>query len=160
MKYGDFSSIVQLGVGLHLGTALLQIYGEIGLQPLIRSIARIRSLFLAPEHERPSKATEEAVDQLESKYEIFRIQLFNEFKKYILINSGIAIFLAMALVIIALFADVEIADGMEWTVVLMVSLSLAPAPITLGRLWWDARQRVKPMKEEADKIEKQALAGK
>ena len=32
MKYGDFSSLVQLGAGLHIGTAFLQVYGELGVE--------------------------------------------------------------------------------------------------------------------------------
>ena len=45
MKYGDLASIVQLGVGLHVGTAVLQLYGELGVQPLERKISGIRRLF-------------------------------------------------------------------------------------------------------------------
>ena len=48
MKYGDFSSVVQLGVGLHVGTALLQLYGELGVQPLVRVLNRTRSLLNRP----------------------------------------------------------------------------------------------------------------
>lgn len=66
MKYGDFSSVVQLGVGLHVGTVVLQLYGDIGLQPLNRALARLRSLFLAPEHERPPKEFEDELLGIEA----------------------------------------------------------------------------------------------
>ena len=55
MKYGDLSSVVQLGVGLHVGGAVLQLFGELGV-PLERRIARIRGLFRLPEAERPPGA--------------------------------------------------------------------------------------------------------
>jgi hypothetical protein len=88
MKYGDFSSLVQLGVGLHAGTALLQIYGEIGVQPLIRTLTRIRKLLEG------EVATEEPavdnLDQLDTEFDIFRIQLFNEFKRYVIANFAVA----------------------------------------------------------------------
>ena len=158
MKYGDFSSLVQLGVGLHVGAALLQMYGELGVAPLVRTIGRVRSLFLAPEAERPPKALEDELDRLESRYEIFRIRLFQEYRKYVVINSIVAIVLAVMLVAIALKAQDDVAEGYEWTIVMMVALSLLPAPITLGALWIDADRQVKPIKKEADDLEKRALA--
>jgi len=158
MKYGDFSSLVQLGVGLHVGTALLQMYGELGVAPLVRSLGRTRSLFLAPETERPPKALEDELDRLESKYEIFKIRLFQEYRKYVVINSLVASLLAIILVVIAYKAQDDVADGYEWTTVVMFAFSLLPAPLTLGALWTDANEQVKPMKDEADDLEKRALA--
>jgi len=158
MKYGDFSSLIQLGVGLHVGTALLQMYGELGIAPLVRTIDRTRSLFLVPESERPPKPLEEDLDRLESKYEIFRIRLFQEYRKYVLINSLVAISLAITLVAIAYKAQDDVAAGYEWTTVLMFVFSLLPAPLTLGALWIDANRQVKPMKDEADSLEKKVLA--
>jgi hypothetical protein len=159
MKYGDFSSLVQLGVGLHVGTAFLQMYGELGMAPLTRTIGRTRSLFLAPEPERPSKALEHQLDRLDSKYEIFKIQLFQEYRKYVAINSFLAIVLGIILAVIAFKADDPITERWEWTTVFMTGLSLLPAPITLGVLWVEASYRVKPMKTEADALEERALAG-
>jgi hypothetical protein len=48
MKNGDLSSVVQLGVGLHVGTAVLQIFADFGVTPLERRIARVRTLFQLP----------------------------------------------------------------------------------------------------------------
>lgn len=158
MKYGDFSSLVQLGVGLHFGTALLQLYGELGVAPLVRTIARTRSLFAVPKDERPPKAIEDDLDRLESKYEIFKIQLFNEYKKYVFFNLAVAFVLAVMLAIIAFKADDTIADAWEPVTVLIVFLSIFPAPITLGVLWFDAGRQVKPLKFEADKVEERALS--
>lgn len=158
MKYGDFSSVVQLGVGLHVGTALLQLYGELGVQPLVRVLDRTRSLFLVPESERPPKDLEEELARIESRYEIFKIQLFQEYRKFVRMNSIAAIVLAIILVIIAYKAQEDVAEGYEWQTVLMFALSLLPAPITLGVLWVDASRQVKPIKEQADDLERRALA--
>lgn len=152
--------MIQLGVGLHAGAALLQMYGDLGIAPLVRTIGRTRSLFLAPQEERPPKAIEDELDHLESKYEIFRIQLFQEYRNYVLVNSFFAVVLAIILAVIAFKAEDPIGDGWEWTIILMVGLSVLPAPITLGVLWYDASQRVKPMTDEADKLEKRALVGR
>jgi hypothetical protein len=158
MNYGDFSSVVQLGVGLHLGTALLQLYGELGVQPLVRTIDRTRRLFILPEDERPPKYIEDELDGLESRFEIFKIQLFQEYRKYVAINSAVALILVVILTILAFKATDPITEWWDWVAVLMVAISILPAPVTLGALWFDAEQRMKPMKAEADSLERRALS--
>jgi len=111
MKYGDLSSIVQLGVGLHVGTAVLQLYGELGIAPLERRITRIRRLFRVPEPERPSRELEEELNWVESRYELFKIEFFREYRWCVALNSIVALVLAVLLVVIALKADDQIADG-------------------------------------------------
>lgn len=83
MNYGDLASIVQLGVGLHLGTAVLQIYGELGVAPFERRIARIRSL-IRPEA--TATELEAELSQLEGRYELFKIEFFNQYRFYISIS--------------------------------------------------------------------------
>jgi hypothetical protein len=159
MKYGDLSSIVQLGVGLHVGTAVLQLFGELGVAPLKRRLTRIRSLFRVPEAERPPKSLEEELDQLESRYELFNIDFFNQYRWCVALNSIIAIVLAVFLIIIAIKADDVIQDGYEWFAVTSIALSFFPAPIILGVLWFDARRRVRTLKATAHSIETRALEG-
>lgn len=147
---------MQLGVGLHVGTAVLQLYGELGVQPLARAIARTRSLFLAPEPERPPKDVEEDLDRLEGRFEIFKIRLFKEYKKFILGNSIVAGLLAAVLTVLAYKADDEITESWQAVSVLIVALSLLPAPVSLGVLWFDADRQIKPLKREADALEARA----
>jgi hypothetical protein len=156
IKYGDFSSLVQLGVGLHVGTALLQLYGEIAVEPLTRTLSRTRSLFLAPQDERPSKAIEEELEGLESRYEIFKIQLFYEYRRYVFFNLVVAGVLAITLAILAYKAEDPITEGWFWTTIAMVALSILPGPISLAVLWFDASSQVKPLRQEADDLEKRA----
>jgi hypothetical protein len=160
MKYGEFSSLVQLGVGLHVGTAVLQLYGELGVQPLSRAIARTRSLFVLPEDERPPTEIEDDLDRLESRYEIFKIRFFKEYKKFVLGNAIVAVALAITLTVLAFKADDVITEAWQPVTVLFVFFSLFPAPVTLGVLWFDAGRQVKPMKQEADALEKRALEGR
>jgi hypothetical protein len=159
MRYSDLSSVVQLGVGLHVGTAVLQLYGEFGMAPLERRLGRVRSLFRLPEAERPPKELEEQLDRLESRYDLFKIEFFAQYRWCVAFNSIVAGILAVLLTIIAIKAETVIEDGYEWFVVLAVGLSFLPAPIILGALWWDARHRVEPLKVEAARIEAQALEG-
>jgi hypothetical protein len=153
MKYGDFSSLVQLGAGLHIGTALLQIYGEFGMQPLVRMISRIRSLVPRGIHSE-REGIEEDLSALESDFEIFQIRLFKEYETYVKINSIVAVLLVIALTVIAYKADDEIATEMA---VAFVALSIFPAPITLFAFWVDAAAALGPIKKRADELEKRSL---
>jgi hypothetical protein len=156
MKYGDFASLVQLGVGLHVGTALLQLYGELGVAPLARALSRTRGLFAAPENERPPKEIEEELERLESRYEIFKVRLFKEYRKYVFFNLLAAALLAIILTIIAFKADDAITPAWEWMTILMPVLSVLPGPISLAVLWIDANRQVKPMRATADELEERA----
>ncbi|WJR77070.1 hypothetical protein [Bradyrhizobium sp. NP1] len=158
MKYGDLSSIVQLGVGLHVGTAVLQLYGELGIAPLERRISRIRRLFRLPdEAERPSRELEEELNWVESRYELFKIEFFREYRWCVALNSAVAFLLAVLLIVIALKADDQILGGYEFFAVFAIAASFLPAPVILGSLWVDARRRVKKLKSKAEAIEKRAL---
>jgi hypothetical protein len=156
MKYGDFSSLVQLGVGLHVGTAILQLYGEIGAEPLVRTLARIKGVL--PEESDPASAElREEYDQLASDYDIFKIRLFNEYKRYIKINAWVAVALIIVLTVIAFKAEDVIDENWIVITIPIVALSVLPAGCTLSALWYDASQLVVPMKSRADKLEIKAL---
>ena len=157
MKYGDLASVVQLGVGVHLGTALMQLYGELGVKPLARVLERTRSLFAGPEKERPTKVIEEELERLESRYEIFKIRLFQEYRKYVFFNLGVAATLAIILIILAFKADNPIMNGWDWTAILISALSVLPGPLSLGALWIDANRQVRPMRLAADELEARAI---
>lgn len=158
MNYGDFSSLVQLGVGLHLGAALLQMYGELGVAPLARTLGRVRGLFSAPESERPPLDIQVELERIESRFEIFRIQLFQEYRKYVIINSVNAGMLSIILVFLSVYYQSEINDKQDWILVVLVFMSIMPAPISLGILWFDASRLVGPMKREADDLERKAIS--
>lgn len=158
MKYGDLASIVQLGVGLHVGTAVLQLYGELGFAPLERRLSRIKRLFLLPEAERPPVELEEELDQLEGRYELFKIDFFNRYRWCVAVNSIVAAALAVFLIIIAIKADDKISGNWGYFfAVFAIAMSFLPAFFVLGGLWYDARRRVGTLKSEADSIETRAL---
>jgi hypothetical protein len=151
MKYGDFSSLVQLGAELHAGTALLQLYGDIGLAPLVRRISRIRSL--VDIRSMPVDIIDEFV-RVESDFEIFKIQHFNAYKKFVKANFGFAVALVTLLIVLAYMADSEI--PIELTVG-VIALSIFPAPITVAVLWIDASNSSKQIRERAERLERRAI---
>lgn len=153
MKFGDFSSLVQLGAGLHIGTAILQLYGDLGVQPLVRTMARIKNILA----ERNESTKSEFLDELlsvEGSFEIFKIQLFNEFKWYVKANTCVATLLVLILIFIAYKAEDTISA--EFTV-FVVAASILPAPITLFALWRDAARVLGPIKARADDLESRIL---
>jgi hypothetical protein len=148
MKYGDLSTIAQLGVGLNVGTAVLQFYTELGIKPLDQKIARIKSLFLVENvAERPPEALREELNQLESRYELFKIDFFQAYKWCVGLLTAVAFLLAVFLVMIALWADVSIEGTWVWFPVAVITLSLATAPLTLGWLWLKASVRRRPRRK-------------
>lgn len=149
MNFGDFSSIVQLGVGLHLGTALLQMYGEIGLQPMIRSIERMQNVAEDPNH----PPTDEHRDQLAtivSRFEVYKIQMFTEYKRYLIANSVVAAMLTVILVFISYCYSTPISPQCS---IIFVALSILPAPLTLFCHWHDATSALRPLMDAAKALE-------
>jgi hypothetical protein len=122
-----------------------------------RRLARIRDLFKLPESDCPSPELREELDRLEGRYGLFKIGFFKQYRWLVAVNSIIAAVLAVFLIIIACMADDHIPDGDEWFAVVAIFLSFVPAPLMLGALWWDARQRVAPLKKIADDIERRAI---
>ena len=153
MKYGDFSSLVQLGVGFHAGTALLQLYSDIGLAPLIRRIERIRRLVAIDGT--PEGLKNEAL-RVGGDLEIFRIKHFNAYKKFVAFNFVVAFGLAALLVVMAFVAESELPAEIAFFI---VAASILPGPITIGILWWESSQELKEVKERAERLEQQALRG-
>lgn len=155
MKYGDFSSLVQLGVGLHAGTALLQLYGELGLQPFMRSLERLRER--RDNKSSPPKLADfdDELHQLEARFAVFRIRFFNSYKTSAKINLVVGIGLAVLLMVIAFIADelLSISGG-----ILISAACLLPATITLAVLWWDASTNLSPLLKSAEKLESDADA--
>lgn len=153
MNVQDFASVVQLGVGLHAGSAILQIYGEIGLQPMIRSIDRLKSL-ADDKNFPPDVEYEERIREVSSAFDIFKIRMAKEYRGYLLVNALVAAFLTVALAVMAYTAQWEMPLVIS---VLLVALSTMPAPITLFSFWKDADQELRPLKAKVAAIEKALL---
>lgn len=125
MKLGDLSSVVQLGVGLHAGTAILQSVAEFMGTPLSRRIERLRLLaeIKAKRDPKYNGCFQEACDLL-GDLEVKKVQFFNEYKEIVSLNAGIAIALAILLSILAFCAEWEppLAIALAF-----IALSLLPA---------------------------------
>ncbi len=138
MSLGDFSSVVQLGVGLHAGTAILQSVIEIAGTPLSRRIERLRQLaeVKAKRDAKYDDCFDEACN-LQGDLEVKKIQFFNEYKVVVQVNGGVAISLCFLLAAIAFLAKWE---APVWAGIIIVALSFIPAGLSLlflHRRWAD-----------------------
>ena len=149
MNFGDFSSLVQLGVGLHLGTALLQMYGEIGLQPMIRLIERMQNVVEDPNHP-PQEEHRDQLATIISRFGVYKIQMFTDYKRYLVANSVVAALLTLILVFISYCYSTPISPQCS---IIFVALSILPAPVTLFCHWHDATKALRPLLEAAKKLE-------
>lgn len=150
------SSVVQLGVSIHLGTALLQLYGEFGVQPLIRIIDRIKVLFADSELQ-ISDADKREFSEIESDFAIFKIRLFNEYTKFFKLNSIVATALFGILIYLAFVAQEAVPQNNMKYMVLIAALSSLPAPVTLYLLWSKASSALAPLIKRADRLEGRIL---
>jgi hypothetical protein len=153
MEYGDFSGLVQLGIGLHLGAALLQLYGEIGFQPLVRVIDRIDSIISGDEgHNNKDLISEK--EELKSEFDIFKIQLFNEYRHYMYVNTVVAGILLILVIYMSYMPD----ETLDYVFsIFIVAFSVLPALCTIFAIWVDVSKAVKPLKKRADKLEQKVL---
>lgn len=86
-----------------------------------------------------------------------KIEFFNQYRFYMVVNSIVALALAVLLIIIAIKAADVITEGWEWFAVLSIAMSLLPAPLTLVALWFEARRRLRTLMSDAERIESEAL---
>lgn len=178
MKYGDFSSLVQLGVGLHVGTALLQIYGEIGVAPLERRLARLRSLVEASESpgdqvagelgdgvgEAPTEENatssngevELTLSRLESDLVIFKVQFSQEYWWYTRVNAVVAGLLIIFLIVISYKFDDELPGFIS---IVFTFFSALPALMSLAMLWGGSERVLSPLRQRVEKLEDRAIGG-
>jgi len=141
-----------------VGTAVLQLYTELGVKPLEQKIARIRSLFLVENvAERPPDPLREELDRLESRYDLFKIEFFQEYKWCVGLMTGVACLLAIFLVMIAAWAEVTIEGAWYWFPGAAIILSFAPAPVTLVVLWLIASLRLASLKRDTENLEQRAV---
>jgi hypothetical protein len=104
-----------------------------------------------------SPVTWEELDLLESRYELFKIEFFQEYKWCVGLTAGVACVLAIFLVMIAAWAEATIERDWDWFLGAAIVLSFAPAPVTLAWLWLAASLRVRPLESDTENLEQRAV---
>lgn len=157
MILGDFSSMVQLGVGLHAGTALFQSIFELAGTPMANRIARLAELA-----EIKTKAESSLQEQLDTAHDILgdlesrRIMFLRDYKNLVLANGGVAIGLVVALTFISFDAQ----EVISWPVgAFLVALSIVPAAISLIFLCNSWNKKMGPLRASIETLERALLPG-
>jgi hypothetical protein len=149
MKLGDFASVLQLGVGLHVGSALLQTVAEFASSPISKRIERLAKLATlrrtrleaigSSETAAATALEDDTLDTL-STLELKKVQFFNEYRIAAIVNTCAAAALFALLVLAAVEADFCIHG---FAAALIVISSFAPAVLSLAILWvrWDVNTK-------------------
>jgi hypothetical protein len=85
-----------------------------------------------------------------SRFEVYKIQMFTEYKRYLIANSIVAAMLTAILVFIAYRYSTLISPQCS---IIFVAFSVLPAPITLFCHWHDATTALRPLLDSAKDLE-------
>ncbi len=155
MTLGDFSSLVQLGVGLHAGTALLQSITELTESPLSRRLSRLHKI--AGVKLGSNANTQDLYDQasdLIGDLEIKKVQFFNEYKEVVAVNGACAVTLALLLALIAFLFSQET----HFIIGFLITLaSLGPASASLLFLWFRWKSNTEVLRQSVEALHNQLL---
>jgi hypothetical protein len=157
MKVQDFFSIVQLGVGIHVGTAILHLIGEFGVAPVERRIENI-AIWLREESAASIKLEdeEEELKDIQLLVHIYT-EYTNEYRKLAIGMIGVAGVLAFALAIMSFVADSDISILVALGLVL---LSFIPATIAFAYMLQKATAALAPIIRQVDGMERSMHAKK
>ena len=152
MKLVDFSSLIQLGVGLHAGTAFLQFVSEFANVPLSKKLQRLHNIIVekSKKNEAYREMTEGILDLI-SDLDLKIVQIFNEYKVAVIINILVAAILT-ALLVWASFCTETVLSLKEALVISFVSI--LPAPTSVFALWIRWRRNTSSLSGAARKMEK------
>ena len=162
MKLADFASLVQLGVGLHAGTAVLQLANELGLGPTERRLERAER-FCQYRHSRAKnteqkKAVEDAIDNLSgvrNEFERVKQQFFAEYRRLTNLNLATCLSLTGLLIWISFAPDRTI--GLL-SASALTAISVAPAIVSICYLFLRLRTPLKGIAADIAAAETKALA--
>ncbi|WP_050382311.1 hypothetical protein [Bradyrhizobium pachyrhizi] len=158
MTLGDFSSLVQLGVGLHAGTALVEAITELTESPLSRRLSRLHRISEAKLKSSRAGAQDlyDQASDLLGDLEVKKVQFFNEYKTVVEVNAAVAIVLALVLTVISFLYSEEINSVIGG---LIVVSSLAPASASLLFLWSRWKSNTAELRNSTDALHKNLIGG-
>ncbi|WP_262048390.1 hypothetical protein [Bradyrhizobium sp. Bra78] len=159
MSLSDFSSVLQLGVGFHAGTALLQPILEFASTPIVaraERLARIAELRVARLQRtgKPYAGAETLLNDLNdirSVLALDRVLFFQEYKIAATANAAFALVLYALLSWAAMQPDHKV-DLLF--AICLIGLSAGPALASLSILWWRWRTNTSSIEEKLDIFQK------
>jgi hypothetical protein len=147
----DFFTVVQLGVGIHAGTAILQLSGEFGIAPVERRVDNI-ARWLGEEREENNILSEQE-DQLKAikaRIYIYKLQYAYVYRKQVYIMLGFAAGLLFCLDIMSFVAEADISLLIGLSLVL---LCVFPAALYFAYLWQQSTAALAPIERAVSRME-------
>lgn len=151
MNVQDFYSIVQLGVGIHAGTAILQISGELGVAPVEKKVANIKE-WLREEKDRgfQLEEIEDKLNLIKIDLSVFRSNYDRLYRGSVHWTFGFGCLLTLMLVLMSFFAEVKISTFVG---LLIVGLSTVPAVAIFAHLWYKSSDSLRDISMKLSAIE-------
>jgi hypothetical protein len=159
MKLNDFSSVLQLGVGLHTGTVLLQSVAEFASSPMtirlarLAKIAELRCNAKGGSSDSCEVLHEQALD-LQADLETKKVQFFNEYRIAAKLNACVAVLLFAVLAWAAIDSDAMVSVSLA---AFLIGLSFAPAAISLIVLWRRWQRNTESLRKQIDELDRRLL---
>jgi hypothetical protein len=151
MNVQDFFSIVQLGVGIHAGTAILQLSGELGVSPVERRLSNISS-WLEQEN-----ADEALLDEIREDMQIektnlivYKAQYANAYRLSVNLNFAFGALLAVVLVFMSFLASSSIGTLLA---LILVLLCFLPATLIFCWFWHVSNEALLPIRDAVSRLE-------
>lgn len=159
MSLSDFSSVLQLGVGLHAGTALLQPILEFASTPIVaraERLARIAELRVDRLRRtgKPHSRAETLLNDLNDIRGLLALDRVLFFQEYKIAASANAVFAAVLYGLLswaALHPDRGVGPLLATC---LIGLSMGPAVASLAILWWRWRTNTSSIEEKLDTFQK------
>jgi hypothetical protein len=155
MKVQDFFSVVQLGVGIHAGTAILQLSGELGIAPVERRVAALQS-WLQEEKETGHDLEDEndKLSIIRSDITVYRIRYEKLYRRSVGWTFTFGCVLAIGLAVMSFIADAQIHEPWGTAIIVMCFL---PATVIFAYLWHTSSSNLVPIKRKLSALEDRAL---
>ncbi|WP_431204378.1 hypothetical protein ACQ86E_04455 [Bradyrhizobium betae] len=159
MSLSDFSSVLQLGVGFHAGTALLQPILEFASAPIVaraERLARVAELRVVRLQRtgNPHSGAEALLNDLNDLRGVLALDRVLFFQEYRIAAGANAIF---ALVLYGLLSWAAMKPDHNvgpLLAIFLIGLSAGPALASLSILWWRWRTNTSSIEKKLDIIQK------
>lgn len=155
MSVQDFFSVVQLGAGLHFGTALLQLAGGLESASMDRRFQALQNWAIEARDE--GVDTGEVFDQiknLRASIERFKSQHDQEYRKFAYVMLAIGCILSIKLSVMSFFAS---CDAPTWLGASFVLISIAPVFIIYAIITYRTKRHTSVISPKFDDIREALL---
>jgi hypothetical protein len=155
MKVQDFFTVVQLGVGIHAGTAILQLSGELGIAPIERRVDALQS-WLEEEKEQGHDLADEndKLAIIRAEMAIYRVRYEKMYRRSVMWTFAFGCLLAFALAVMSFIADQDINFDIA---IIIVLLCFMPAALIFAYLWHMSSANLLPIDRKVSALEDRVL---